>query len=67
MLQVYTEFFYGVEHLPNSKEKTDNWSNVCKKLNGPILKSLSDLENDFRSLLGEKREANMDGNSFSCK
>ena len=54
LLHVYTDFFYGVEHLPNGKEKTDNWKNAFEKLNGPISKSLSDLENDFRSLLGEK-------------
>jgi hypothetical protein len=55
LLRVYTDFFYGVEHLPNGKEKTDNWREVFEKLNGPISESLSNLENDFRLLLGEKK------------
>ena len=62
LLRVYTEFFYGVEHLPNGKEKTDNWREIFEKLNGPILNSLSDLENDFRLLLGEKENKKTETN-----
>ena len=52
--QVFYDFFYGIDQKLEGKGNSEKWFEIFERMNGPILKSLSELENDFRSLLGEK-------------
>lgn len=61
--QVFYDFFYGVDQKPKGEGNSDKWIEIFEKMNGPILKSMSDLENDFRSLLGEKEHINTEANA----
>lgn len=60
--QVFYDFFYGVDQKPKGEGNSDKWIEIFEKMNGPILKSMSDLENDFRSLFGEKENKNTETN-----
>lgn len=60
--QVFYDFFYGIDQKPKGEGNSDKWIEIFEKMNGPILKSMSDLENDFRSLLGEKEHKNTETN-----
>lgn len=52
--QVFYDFFYGIDQKPKGAGNSDKWIEIFEKMNGPILKSLSDLENEFRILMGDK-------------
>lgn len=60
--QVLYDFFYGIEQKPEGKGNSDKWFEIFERMNGPISESLSDLENDFRSLLGEKENKSTETN-----
>jgi hypothetical protein len=61
--QVFYDFFYGIEQKPEGKGNSDKWFEIFKRMNGSISESLSNLENDFRSLLGEKEIKNTEANA----
>lgn len=54
LLDAYNNFFFNVESNPNPSEKSSNWIDVFETLQGSIAESLSDLENEFRILMGDK-------------
>lgn len=60
LLRLYTSFFYEVELNSDGNGKTNKWMEIVEELNGPISRSLLDLENDFRTLLGKKENKNME-------
>lgn len=49
----YNKFFYSVDIATEVSKKTATWMEVYDSLEKPIKRALSDLETDFRTLLGD--------------
>lgn len=53
LIKTFNEFFWTVDRKKNNGD-TDKWGEIFDKMNGEILDTLQDLEDEFRKLLGDK-------------
>lgn len=53
LLKIYHEFTYEVASEPPGS-KTKDWNDISKKMSGEMQEALSELETEFRNLLGDE-------------